>query len=152
MANSATHPIAMLRHEPSWWNDQHSRAWDRVKEAFARDWSQTQADFSKTRGRELDQGIIDTVKQAVGKQAIPPRDIPNDHPTNDLTPLAYEDAEPALRYGYGASAYYFDHDVWDASLEAKLRDDWSEIDSDRDWASVRQHVRRGWERARAQRH
>jgi hypothetical protein len=132
------------KNDPTWWNDQHSRSWDRVKEAFSRDWSQTKADFSKRRGRELDQSAVDTVKQAVGTAPIPPRDEPNDKPTGH----SYEEAEPALRFGYGASAYYFDHDVWDASLEAKMRDDWSEISSDRDWKSVREHVRRGWDHAR----
>ena len=145
MANTAAHASVAHRHEPSWWNDQHSRAWDRVKEAFARDWEQTQADFTKTRGRELDQQVLDTVKQAVGAQQIPPRDVPNDHES-------YDAAEPALRYGYGASTYYFDHDVWDSSLEAKLRDDWTEIDANRDWKTVRDHVRAGWERARGTRH
>lgn len=110
MANTAAHASAIQRHEPSWWNDQHSRAWDRVKDAFARDWEQTQPAFP------------------------------------------YDDAEPALRFGYGASTYYFDHDVWDLSLEAKLRDDWSEIDADRDWKTVRDRVRVGWERARGTRH
>jgi len=151
MANMAVHPGAVLRHEPSWWNDHHSRAWDRVREAFARDWAQTQADFSSTHGQELGQSLTDTLKQAVGRQPIPPRGTPNDHHSDDVTSLRYEDAEPALRYGYGASAYYFDHDVWDASLEAKLRDDWSEVDPSRDWADVREHVRRGWEAARAHR-
>ena len=135
--------ISRRRREPTWWNDQHSRSWDRVKEAFARDWEQTQADFTRHHGRELDQNIGDTVKQAVGKERIPPRGVPNEKGT-----LPYRAAEPALRYGYGASAYYFDHDVWDASLEAKLRDDWAEVDSDEEWKTVRAHVRRGWENAR----
>ena len=152
MANTATHHGAVHRREPSWWNDQHSRAWDRVKAAFARDWAQTQADFSETHGRELAQGITDTFKQVVGKERIPPRGVPNDHDGRYVTLPRYEDVEPALRYGYGASAYYFDHDDWDASLEAKLRDDWSEVDPSRDWADVREHVRRGWETARAHRH
>ena len=134
--------ISRRRREPTWWNDQHSRSWDRVKEAFSRDWAQTKADFSTTRGYELRQSLTDTVKQAVGRERIPPRGVPNENE------LGYAAAEPALRYGYGASAYYFDHDVWDASLEAKLRDDWSEVDSDEDWKIVRHHVRRGWEHAR----
>ena len=82
----------------------------------------------------------------MNSQRIPPRGVPNEKNT-----LPYRDAEPALRYGHGASAYYFDHDVWDASLEAKLRDDWSEVDSDEEWKTVRAHVRRGWEHARGTR-
>jgi len=152
MANTATDHGVLLRHEPSWWNDHHSRAWERVKEAFARDWAQTQADFTATHGQELGQGIADTFRQAVGRQDIPRRGEPTDHDGHDITFHRYEDAEPALRYGYGAYAYYFDHDEWDASLEAKLRDDWSEVDPSRDWSDVREHVRQGWEAARAHRH
>ena len=118
--------ISRRRREPTWWNDQHSRSWERVKDAFARDWPQAKADLSTTHGRER----------------IPARSVSN------AKDISYTAAEPALRYGYGASAYYFDHDVWDASLEAKLRDDWSEVDSDEEWKTVRLHVRRGWEHAR----
>lgn len=134
--------ISRRRREPTWWNDQHSRSWDRVKEAFSQDWPQIRAEFSTTRRYELRPGVTDTVKHAAGRDRIPPRGV-----VGESEP-GYDTAEPALRYGYGASAYYFDHDVWDASLEAKLRDDWSEVDSDEDWKTVRHNVRRGWEYAR----
>ena len=48
-----------------------------VKEALRRDWEQTKHDFSKSKGRELHQGVGDTVKQAAGKEPIPPVDRPN---------------------------------------------------------------------------
>lgn len=58
---------------PSWWNDQHTSAWDRVKEALLRDWEQTKADLTGQKsGRDLNQDVGDTIKQAAGKQEIPP--------------------------------------------------------------------------------
>ncbi len=33
---------------PSWWTDQHTSAWERVKEAFRHEWEQTKAGFSMT--------------------------------------------------------------------------------------------------------
>jgi len=60
------------RTQPSWWNNMHSSAWERVSEAFRRDWEQTKADFSVTKGRDLNQNVTDTVKQVVGKDGVPP--------------------------------------------------------------------------------
>ena len=48
-----------------------------VKDALKRDWEQTKHDFSKSKGRELHQDVGDTVKQAAGKEPIPPLDSPN---------------------------------------------------------------------------
>ena len=81
---------------PSWWNDHHTRSWERAKDA------------------------------------LPPS----------------QRGEHALRYGYAASSYYSDHLEWDRALEAKLRDDWREIDASLEWSSVRDDVRRGWNYAR----
>src|SRR5688572_8828357 len=81
---------------PSWWNDQHTRSWERAKSA-------------------LPGGLH---------------------------------SEGALRYGFGAASYYSDHVEWNRALEAKLRDDWREVDASRDWISVREDVRRGWDYAR----
>nr|MBA3542815.1 hypothetical protein [Deltaproteobacteria bacterium] len=61
--------------EPTWWKSEHTSAWDRVKGALKRDWEQTKADFTKG-GRELDQDAGDTVKQAIGKEPLPPIDQP----------------------------------------------------------------------------
>jgi hypothetical protein len=50
--------------QPHWWNEQHGGAWDRIKDAFARDWEQTKADFSKTKGRELNQNAAATARRS----------------------------------------------------------------------------------------
>ena len=62
--------------DPRWWSEEHRSAWERVKAAFRRDWEQTKADFS-SKGRDLNQDVDDTVKQAAGKKAIPPRNVKN---------------------------------------------------------------------------
>jgi hypothetical protein len=133
---------------PTWWTEKHSQSWDHVKEAFHRDWEQTKADFSKTKGQEINQNVGDTVKQAAGKQNVPPDGVPNVH--SDKTHKAYEEAEPALRYGYGASSQFAEHKSWDDKLEGKLSSDWDNLKTGRTWSDVKSHVKSGWERARKQ--
>ena len=48
-----------------------------VKEALKRDWEQTKHDFSKNKGHELHQDVGDTVKQAAGREPVPPPNRPN---------------------------------------------------------------------------
>jgi hypothetical protein len=51
------------------------------------------------------------VKQAAGKEAIPPGNQPN-----------FEEYEPAFRFGYGASQHYGkEYPKWDDRLEKTLR-------------------------------
>jgi hypothetical protein len=49
----------------------------KVKDALKRDWEQTKHDFSKKSGEDLDQDVGDTLKQAAGKEPIPPLGAPN---------------------------------------------------------------------------
>ena len=79
---------------PNWWNKEHDSAWNRVKAAFKRDWDQTKHDFGGNEP-DMNQNVDDTVKQAAGKQPIPPRGQPT-----------FEEAEDAYRFGYGARFQY----------------------------------------------
>ncbi len=49
----------------------------KVKDALKRDWEQTKSDIPGLHGEDLDQGVGDTVKQATGKEAIPPEGVAN---------------------------------------------------------------------------
>lgn len=49
----------------------------KAKEALKRDWEQTKHDISKKKGAELNQDVGDTIKQATGKEPIPPPFMPN---------------------------------------------------------------------------
>lgn len=51
---------------------------DKSKEALKRDWEQTKADMPGDAGKELDQDVDDTARQAAGKQPIPGENTPND--------------------------------------------------------------------------
>ncbi len=124
---------------PRWWNEQTTSGWDRVKEALRRDWEQTKADFSDTKGQELNQDAGDTVKQALGKQPIPPRGAPNSD---------WDQVEPGLRYGWGAASQYQEHTDWDDNVESKLKEEWNDLKSGRTWDEIKGSVRRGWESAR----
>jgi hypothetical protein len=119
---------------PSWWTKENDSAWDRTKAAFKRDWDQTKHDFG---GKEPDtnQNVNDTVKQAAGKEPIPPRRAPN-----------YEDAEPALRFGYGARAHYRNqYPKWNSDVENQLKRDWTSANPDVDWNRDRDAIHRAWD-------
>ncbi len=146
---------------PSWWNEKHTSAWDKTKDAFHRDWEQTKADFSKNKGQELKQNAADTMKQGAGKEVIPPDHVANSKPMHDAKMHDatmhdakmhddYETAEPALRYGYGASSQFADHKSWDDKLETKLSTDWDNLKTGKMWNDVKSHVKSGFERARKQ--
>ncbi|HEY6078493.1 MAG TPA: hypothetical protein VIW29_06810 [Polyangiaceae bacterium] len=121
---------------PSWWNENYSSGWERTKEALRRDWEQTKADVTDG-GTELNQDVGDTVKQAAGKQAIPPANRPN-------PPDSWDEAEPAVRYGYGARQH-FEKAEWDDELESRLQKDWDSTGNVSSWERVKAAVRRGWD-------
>jgi hypothetical protein len=121
------------RYNASWWSKEHDSAWENVKDAFRRDWTQTKHDFGGN-APDLNQDVDDTVKQAAGKQAIPPSNVPN-----------FEEHEAALRFGYGASRHYGKrYPKWDDKLEATLRKEWAATD-DLSWNRYAKSVRRGYE-------
>lgn len=121
---------------PTWWTKENDSAWERTKAAFKRDWDQTKHDMG---GKQPDtnQNVNDTVKQASGKEAIPPRGVP-----------VYEEVEPAYRFGYGARSHYRDkYSTWNKDLEADLRRDWSATNPNRatQWEADSKYIRRGWD-------
>jgi hypothetical protein len=131
--------------EPKWWADNHKSAWERMKLALRRDWEQTKADLTKTKGQELDQDVGDTVKQAVGKERIPPEGVPN--PDNE-----WDSIEPGLRYGVAAEEQYrHDYKKWDDKLESKLSEEWNDLKSGRTWDEMKGSVKRGWDTATSSR-
>ncbi len=125
---------------PKWWNEEHESTWTRVKAAMKRDWEQTKADVS-SKGRELDQDVDDTIKQAAGKQPIPPLSQANRDDDD------WGKAEEGYRYGVGARSQYGDAE-WDDRIEGKLREEWGDLKSGRTWDEVKASVRRGWDRVR----
>jgi hypothetical protein len=129
--------------KPKWWNQEHDSAWDRVKDAMKRDWEQTKNDLSMgKKGTDLDQGVGDTVKQAAGKEAIPPMNQKNPPDADD-----WKHVEEDHRYGVGARSQYGDNE-WDDRVEGKLKEEWGDLKSGRTWDEVKSSVRRGWDRAK----
>lgn len=124
----------MSQRNPKWWTNENDSSWDRVKAAFKRDWDQTKHDLGGKQP-DTDQQVTDTVKQASGKEAIPPRGAPT-----------FDKAEPAYRFGYGARSYYGKkYSSWSPELETELRRDWSETYADSDWNSQSGYIREGWD-------
>jgi hypothetical protein len=132
------HPGKERSGYPRWWTPAHTSAWDRSKEAFRRDWEQTKHDVSFGKaGIDLDQDVTDTVKQAAGKEPIPPGGVPNEDEE-------FARLEPAFRFGYGARLFYVDDPEWNEALETKLRSDWTTFSNER-WEASNDAVRRGFE-------
>jgi hypothetical protein len=122
------------RYNAVWWSKDNDSAWDNVKGAFRRDWEQTKHDFGGN-PPDLKQDVPDTVKQAAGKQIIPPPSQPN-----------FEEHEPAFRFGYGARQHYGkDYPTWDNRLERTLQKDWSPSGDEDNWNRYSNAVRRGYE-------
>ena len=48
-----------------------------VGEALERDWEQTKSDLPGLEGKDLDQDVDDTVKQATGADPVPGENTPN---------------------------------------------------------------------------
>jgi len=99
-------------------------------------------------GRELNQNVGDTVKQATGKEAIP---ASNATGTRTGTDLAWDDAEAPLMYGVGARHQYgAQHASWNDNLESTLKRDWESAEggAKRKWDDVKNVVRHGYDRAR----
>jgi hypothetical protein len=119
---------------PQWWTKDNDSAWDRAKAALKRDWDQTKHDVG---GKEPDikQNVGDTVKQAAGKEPIPPRREPN-----------YEKVEPALRFGYGARSHYgSEYPQWNSEIETRLKADWTSANPEADWNEDREAIHRAWD-------
>lgn len=142
--------------QPKWWTKEHGSSWERVKEAMKRDWEQTKADLHLG-GRELDQGVGDTVKQAAGKEVIPPRSQPNATGGSDIASprsanarLSWDEAEAPIAYGYGARQNYGSQfNEWNDGLEGTLKREWESSHAgtvgQQNWEDVKPLVRRGYD-------
>jgi len=132
----------MQHARPSWYTHDDDSAWDKVKEAFQRDWRQTKHDFGGNEP-DLNQQVTDTVSQAAGREPIPKGSTPNPKKassadTDDVYDANHEDA---YRYGYAAYRHHGADRDWDAQMESRLRDDWGD---EGEWQQHRAAVRRGW--------
>jgi hypothetical protein len=130
---------------PAWYTDADDSAWDKIKEAFQRDWTQTKHDFGADEPN-LDQQVGDTVSQAVGSKPIPPGEMKTPHP-DSIRDEYNEIDEPAYRYGYAASRYYgLDRD-WDDETEESMQKEWGDKN---EWERQREAIRRGWNFGKSQ--
>jgi hypothetical protein len=73
-----------------------------------------------------------------------------EHPDDERP---FSKVEPAMKYGFGAAAYYRDHPRWNHPLEALLEQEWTSQTALRlSWEAVEADVKRGWEMARGAAH
>jgi len=119
---------------PSWWaEDVHGSAWERVKEAMRRDWMQTRHALG-VGGRELNQTLTNTLKQAAAKEHLPTVDEAN--PARIVG--EWSEAEVPFGYGYGARTEFgARHPQWNEGLEQMLEGE---------WVAAQDYVRHDWGR------
>lgn len=129
---------------PSWWTEEvHGSAWDRIKEAMRSDWMQTKHDLG-VGGHELNQTLVNTVKQAGAKEHLLTINDAN------VPKVIRHWREAEISYGFGHAArtqFGARHPRWNEGLEQKLKGEWMAAQSHvpHDWAAVRSFVRRGYE-------
>ena len=112
-----------MQNRPSWYTNEHDRAWERTKAAFKNDWEQTKHDFGSDKARDLDQDVDDTVKQAAGSED------------------GFENREQAFRFGHAArSQYGSKHSTWNNDLEMQLKKDYGDR-----WDRDRNDIRYAYE-------
>lgn len=140
-ARAMTQTQSDVPRDPHWWTDDHSSSWERAKQALRRDWEQTKGDLADT-GVDLNQGALDTIRQAVGAQGIPVDHLPNPGPRHDWAWV-----EPAMRYGHGAARHYSDSD-WNEQISERLRKEWEASGHRSTWESVKEGIERGWNSVR----
>jgi hypothetical protein len=118
---------------PIWWEPDNDFAWDHVKLVMKRDWEQTNHGKKPNTTRNIGQAV----KQTSGMEAIPPLGRP-----------AFEQLEPAFRFGYGARLKFGrEYPEWDGDFEIRLAEDWRTMDPTRkeSWEQDREAIRYGWD-------
>lgn len=136
-------------HANYWKDEKHGTAWMHVKEAMKRDWEQTKSDV-KAGGKDLNQTVGDTLSQCVGKEPIPPSNVANPSPKDQVGKYAagpWSEVEPAFQYGFAARQEYgATYPTWDEKLEARLLIEWNDKRTGRSFGEVKPYIRRGWDK------
>ena len=134
---------------PNWYTESDDSAWSHIKEAFRRDWQQTEHDFGAN-ASNLNQQIGDTLGQATGSKPIPPGNMPTPHAPKASS--YHDEDEPNYRYGYAAYRHFVAEseapdDAWENSEET-IRNEWH---NPSEWEQRRDAIRRGWDYGRLER-
>jgi hypothetical protein len=124
------HQEKMMK-DPSWWEESHSTGWERDKERLREEWEASErAEGNDDAGLDRQK---DGIREGVSAAKIVSAGLG-----------AWSNAEPAVRYGYGARHHYAD-DTWNDQVEERLRADWDATNGDSTWEHVKRAVRRGWD-------
>jgi hypothetical protein len=134
--------------EPIWWSVQHTIVWEECLPELRRDFQRRAGAPSREDVARL--GPDDLLVQ---RQPTTPRNVGVDRAAavpdeNWEVGTAWEQTEPALRFGVGARVEYSRFEVWSDELEGLLRKEWEETSRPGAWEKVKRAVRRGFEAAR----
>ncbi|MFI5298000.1 MAG: hypothetical protein ACHREM_07870 [Polyangiales bacterium] len=123
---------------PAWWTERHQTAWERVKDAIKRDWRKMKGAVGHPIGHEPDGVGASTASR--GANGV--RDLSVHLPSKSRS---WKDAEPAVRFGGGARAYFAEDTEWDTDLDRRLAVEWTRFYPNRPWYQERDDARHGWE-------
>lgn len=126
-----------LSGQPSWWDDDYDVTWQRLGDELSRDWDATKRDIWRRYGSDLNQSVVDTLRQATGTEPMAPGDVAN--PLD----ISFDEVEPALRFGHGASLHHGGQE-WNRELETHLEREWEDMGQRLPWRRVRPYVRHGF--------
>jgi hypothetical protein len=134
--------------EPVWWSVQHTLVWTEHLPALRREF-QRRTDAQR-REEIASLGPDDTVIQ---RHPTTPRNVGIERahavPDNDWeVGTAWEQIEPALRFGVGACVQYSYYVAWNGELEGLLNKDWDATNIPGTWEKMKRAVRHGFEAAR----
>lgn len=146
------HPSKERRYsEPVWWTVEHTVIWEEHLPSLRADFQRRAAGTS--RAQITQQGPDDLVFQ---QDTEAPRNVDVEHAhavadNNWEVGTAWEQIEPALRYGVGARAQYASYIHWTDELEARLRREWEQTNAPSTWEKVKRAVRHAFESTRVKR-
>jgi hypothetical protein len=76
------------------------------------------------------------------------QELRNDPNFRSISDQQWTSSEDGMRYGYGAASQYHTEPNWTDKVEAKLKEEWTDLKTGRTWDEVKTAVRNGWDAAR----
>jgi hypothetical protein len=133
--------------QPAWWSSRHAALWEACLPDLRRDLLARRELQASERVARL--GPDDALVQ---RHPTTPRNVSVERASavpDDSWEVgtAWDQSEPALRFGVGARVQYARFEVWSEDLAALLREDWYAKQAPGTWERMKRTVRLGFETA-----
>jgi hypothetical protein len=135
--------------DPAWWSVQHTLFWEERRPELRR----ALRHRTDAEGEAARLGPDDALVQ---EHPTTPRNVSVDGSYNVPDDswevgIVWEQLEPALRFGSGASVHYSRFETWNEELEVLLRQDWDATRGPGTWQRMKRAIRRAFEAGRSRR-